>query len=366
MFRVTATAFAVVLILAGATHGVVQTIDAMVNSRVEQSIPPDVVNTDTASENLGETTGNLPLTAEARLIENGYPDSGASASTLLADPRLAETADPSEIGLAALSNSNYGPSSWLASGTAAETRQITFTADEIGESDGTTLTARSYFFLDGVLVLWHQAGSADLTDVAAEAAIRVEQTRQDDDQPTTVLTATITLTGQSDGTAILTAGGQLVPENAVLFDISDLVPQLGTVQLVVLPKLAIPYEYPASVGEVFTLKATVDGRITSPGSAGAAVVLGPSLDDITNLLSDVAGVDLGTTLVAVLNTYLKADLVPARPLTAANTSTTVTVDSSNSALTGWSGILCGSFGAEAMIGLALWAGCIGWSRRRGR
>ena len=366
MFRVIVTAFAAVMILPAATRGVVQTLDATVTARVEQMLPPDVVNTDTAYEQLGDTTGNLPLLADARLIEGGYPDSGAGASARLADPRLAQTADPAEIGLAAVANSHYGPSSWIASGSAGETRQIVFTAGEIGEPEGTALVARSYFFLDGVLVLWHQAGGIDLTDAAAEIAVRVEQTTTDDPQPVAVLAASMTLTGQPDGTAVLAAAGSLVPENAVLFDISDLVPQLGTVQLVVLPKLAIPYEYAARVGQAFTLEALVDARIDSPSRAGAAVVVGPSLEDITALLSDVAGADVGGPLAAILDTFIKAAPVPARPLTAAHASTTVTVAASTPTLATWPGTLCGLVGAEAMIGMALGAGCIGLARRRGR
>ncbi|HSW46395.1 MAG TPA: hypothetical protein VLM89_12575 [Phycisphaerae bacterium] len=363
MYRITASTLAAVLILAGVAHAVVQTIDATVSVRVEQTIPPDTVNTDTAFESLGETTGNLPLVAEARLLESGFPDSGSAASTRLADPRLSETPDPAEFGLAALANSLNGPSSWSASGIATETREVAFLADEIGASDGTGLRARSYFFLDGVMVLWHQGGGDDLTGAGAEVVVQVQQTRGDAD-PVVVLTAGMSLTGQPGGFAALQAGGALVPENVILLDISELVPQLGTVQLAILPKLAIPYEYDALVAESFTLKATADARISSPSEAGAAVVLGPSVEDIAGLLSDVAGADLGGILAEVLDIHLKSGLTAARPLTTDNPATRVTVTRQSRLLPGWP--LCGVMGAEAALGLTVFLGLVTFPRRSGR
>ena len=361
MFRVHAatTAFAVVLLLAASAYGVVQTIDATVTSQVEQKLSDQVINSDLAFENLGETTGNLPLLAEAKLTEPTDPDTGGAANSRLADPRATQDADPAEFGIAALANIASGQSSWTASSAADETRGIVFTAGEIGQDDNTDLLARSFFYLDGILVLWHQAGSTDLSGSSAEAVIRVEQTRGDG-PPVNVLTASMSLVGQANGIPTLTAGGVLTADNVILLDASALVPQLGTVQLAILPKLAIPYEYSARVGETFTLKASAEGRLQSSGRTGAAVILGPSVDEVVQLVSDVAGQDVGAALGQVLNNIIKASLTPARPLPADSVKTTVTVQTQSRLLPAG---LCGALGAESAAAFLLTASLVGLVRR---
>lgn len=344
-------------------QAVVQTIDATVTSSVEQTLPSGDVNTDFAYQDLGESTGNLPILAGARLMEGGYVNSGAGANSRMSDPRTATTSDPAELGIAVVSNSTNAPSTWSAVGTAVETRTITFTSGEIGAETGTALTARSFFFLDAVLVLWRQAGSTDLTGTAAEVSVRVDQTRGTE-QASAVLVSTMSLIGQADGTGTLVAGGSLVPENAVEIDVTDLVPSMSSVRLVVLPKLAIPYEYPATVGETFTLKASIDGRITSGTDAGAAVILGVSLEEVVGFLSDVAGQDLGQTLGQVLGVVIKDNPVPARPLTTDDASTTVTIDPQARLLPGWPGILCGTLGVESAMAVMIFAGFVGLTSTR--
>jgi len=350
--------------MAPAAQAVVDTIDATITSEVEQTLPSGEVNTDLAYESLGESTGNLPLLAEARLLEDGYPNSAAGATTRLADPRLAETSDPAEIGIAVISNSQGGPSSWTGFGSATETRSITFTASEIGAETGTALTARSYFFVDAILVLWRQAGSVDLAGAGAEVSLRVEQTRAGDAAAATVLTANLSLIGQTDGTGTLVAGGSLVPENAAQVDLTELVGSLGSVQVVLLPKVAIPYDYEAAVDENFTLRAVIDAHIRSATDTGAAVILGPSLEGVTGLISDVAGEDVGEAIGAVLGTVFAQNPAPARPLTAEDTSTKVTIDPRARLLPSWPAGFCGMLGVESLAGLALLAGVVSFGAVR--
>ena len=339
-------------------QAVVETIDATVTSQVEQTLPSGEINTDLVFESLGESTGNLPLSALAKLSDSGYPNSGAAASTRLADPRAVMASDPAELGIAVVSNSTNAPSSWSASGTATETREIVFTAQEIFAESGVNLTAYSYFYLDAVLVVWRQAGATDLTGTAAEISIRVDQSRAGSADANS-LSATVSLTGQADGTATLTTGGYLVPENVVQIDVSDLVPSMESVQVVILPKLAIPYEYPAAVDEIFKLTAKIDGRIQSQPDMGAAVLAGVSLDEVGNFISDVAGQDLGLILSQVLDLAVKENPVPARPLTTDDASTKVVVDPQARLIPWWPGTLCGTLGVESLAALAVFAGVVG-------
>ncbi len=345
-------------------RAVVETLDATITAEVEQTLPAGDVNTDLAFESLAESTSNLPLLAEARLFEDGYPNSAAGATARLADPRLAQTSDPAEIGIAVVSNSQGGPSSWNAFGSATETRSITFTASEIGAETGTALNARSFFFVDAILVLWRQAGSVDLTGTGAEISLRVEQTRAGAAAGTTVLTANLSYLGQADGTGTLVAGGSLVPENAAEVDLTDMVGSLGSVQVVLLPRLAIPYDYVAAVDENFTLRAFIDAHIESTTDTGAAVVLGPSVEGVTGLISDVAGEDVGEAIGQVLGTVFAQNPAPARPLTADDLSTKVTVDPRARGVAWWPGGLCGLLGVESLAGMALLAGFVSFGAVR--
>ena len=353
-----------VLLATAPADAAVQTLDATATAQVEQTLPSGQVNTDLAIQTLGESTGNLPLLAQARLTDAGVADSGCAVNTRLADPRAAQTSDPAELGIAVLSNSSTANSKWSAFGTAEETRTVAFTAAEMGSDTGTALAARSYFYLDGILVLWRQAGSVDLTGTTAQVTVRVDQTRSGSASPATVLTTGMSFVGQADGTGTLTTSGPLVPENTVQLDVTDLVTAMGTVQVVVLPTLAIPYDYAAAVDETFTIKATLDGRITSGPASGAAVLLGASAEDVVSLVTEVAGQDVGQTLGQVLGTVIKQSPAAARPLTADDLSTQVTVNPQARLLIGSSTNLCGTLGAESAAALACFAGLIGLGATR--
>jgi len=344
------------------SHAVVETIDATVAAEVREFLGPNVVNSDSAFEYLGETTGNLPLMVEVQLTQAETEDAGAGVKTTFADPRLTQLPDPNEFGIALVGFSEVENVSYSAVGRSSETRRVVFTAEEIGASEGTGLTARSYFFLDGLLVLWSEEGSTDLSGTTASVALNVKQLLPVDEQSMTVLEASLTLAGPLGGDVSLTAAGGLIAGNVIQLDISDLVSGLGSVYLAIIPELAIPYTYMAEVQEPFTLEARIEGQISNRPGTGAAVMLGVPLDELASLLDDVVGEGGSEDFEQVLQGLLSSGLVPAKPLPGGDGTTKVTVTDLTHLFPFGSGALCGMLGVEsaalslllaAMAGLAL-------------
>ncbi len=342
---------------------VVENIGATVTAEVQELVGGEVVNSDFAFEQLDLTTGNLPLIANAlfRRVEEGG-DSGATATTTFNDPRPSTTANPQEFGIAAAVFSQSAEAGFTGLSLATESREVTFRSDEIGEPDGTELRARSLFFVNGIIVLWGSPGQDDLTDAVADLALKVQQTRGEDGEPAEVLRASLSLDGRTDGGAVLTTEGGITTANVIVLPISDLVPQLGAVQLVIIPSLALPYEYSAEVGETFALDARIEGQVSVSPGAGAAVLVGVSLDELDELILDLLGTQ-GTALANALNTILNSGLVPTKPLPLGTGETQITV------LRGipWlPGNLCGMLGVESLaLLLAGGALCLGRHVRRG-
>ena len=94
-------AVAVMLIAAPPINAVVQTIDATVTAKVEEYGRTGLVNSDTAFEDLDDSTSNLPLIADVEFMHTDENEelAGASAITTFNDPRLSQTPDPNEFGI---------------------------------------------------------------------------------------------------------------------------------------------------------------------------------------------------------------------------------------------------------------------------
>lgn len=334
-----------VLIYCPSAWAVVESIGATATAEVEEEVGGTVVNSDFAFEELDSTTGNLPLIADVQLRKAGEAgDSGAAATTTFSDPRPATTPNPHEFGIAAVAFSQADDTSYTGLSVATESRAVTFLAEEIGESDGTALQARSYFFVDGLIVLWGKPGQDDLSGALAELSLKVEQTRGEAGEPAKVLGASLSLDGRTDSGAVLTTEGGITPANVIVLPISDLVPELGAVQLVLIPTLAIPYEYPAEVGEQFKLDARIEGYVSTPPGTGAAVLVGVSLAELSELIEELVG-EPGSKLANALDVILSSGLLPAKPLQSDTGETEITVLRGIPLLPG---NVCGMLGIESL------------------
>jgi hypothetical protein len=309
---------AVFLMVASAGYGAVSTIDATVLARIEEYVGTELTNSDEAFEDLDNSTGNLPLVAEVDFIHTGADgeNAGTSATTTFNDPRLSQgwNPDPNEFGIDVSGFSQEPDISYVSICNSTETREITFTANEIGVPAGSEIAVRSFFFVDGLLVLWSKLDHVDLSGTTAEFWLTVTQVGPEDTEGTIVLQASLTLTGQSDGTVVLSTSGALTPENVSNQDLSSVVSEMGPMHMVTVPDTAIPYLYSAKVGEGFTLKAEIESKIQTQPGTGAAVALGVPLLELVGLVTDVTGSDAGTLFEEVLEDALKFGPRPAKPL----------------------------------------------------
>ena len=117
---------------------------------------------------------------------------------------------------------------------------------------------------------------------------------------------------------------------------------------------AIPYVYPADVGEEFELRAEIEGRINNQFETGASVLLGVPFQELVNLVNDVTGENIGDSFEGALITTIASSPAPLKPLVGDGQTTVTVVDPRvNRLLSG-----CGAVGIElavlpALFGIAL-------------
>ncbi len=334
---------AVMILMATPSHAVVTAVDAQASGEVREIIDGSVANTDFAFEDLGETTNNFPLTVLASLQrfetvdEEEIEVSGAQASTTVNDPRLAIDPDPDELGIDLAAFSRVEGVAYDGTCQAIETRDVTLTEDDTNATNGTAVIGSSTFFLDGVLFVWAESGGTDLSGTTSEIAVQVSRLPTGQD-PQVVLSTTISLEGQSDGSVVLSATGDVQPQNVVLVDLSNTIPGLGAIHMLLIPNLLIPYAYDATVGEPFQLVAQVDAAIANEPGSGASAVLGLPLDELARLIDEVVPEDVEEMVGEALNEAIENAPEPEVIL---DGDTTLTP------------ICCGLFGFEAAMMLTL-------------
>lgn len=354
-FRSLWLSLSVVLAAGPVAQAVVLDIQANVTAEVQELVGGSVVNSDYAFDELDLTTHNLPFVAEAKL----WPPSAAQASAPIdvaavstsrfSDPRIDQTQSPNEFALSTIGFSSSEVSSVTGHALAVETRQIVFEAEDVGLAADTPVTARSHFFLDGIMVLLAAPGQSGLAGAKTEIRLRITQTRADESSAV-VFETTVMLTGNADGTATLTASGALLPDNATTFGLNGVGGTEGTFQAAVLADLAIPYEYPANIGETFELRAEVETRFEAPPGAGGAVILGDQLNQLVSVLQNAIGADVVANFAAGLTAGLSGISLPLKPLVATEQDTILEpVADSARGLSFLSSSGCGLLGAESAL-----------------
>lgn len=365
VFRTIVLLMGVVLMAGSVAQAVVLDIQATVTAEVQELHGGSIFNSDRAFDELDVTQHNLPLIAEARLLP---PDAAQTATVTdvavvatarFSDPRMNQDAAPNEFALSTIGYSNSESSNVKGLSLAVEKRQIVFQADEVGIAADTPVTARSHFFLDGIMILIARPGVSGLAGARTELDIKVKQTRTGETTTTaTVLEATVVLTGNSDGTATVTVNGALVAGDVFTFGLSGEPNTGGTFQAAVLSNLAIPYEYPANIGETFDLQAEITARLESAPGTGGAVILGDQINQLISVLQSVMGADVISGIATDIATGLTGAALPDITIVAAEQDTILEVAAENGLGIPFLSANCGLMGVEsAMIaaGVAMMA-----------
>jgi hypothetical protein len=365
------------------SQAVVEEIDATVTAEVEEYLDNVLVNSDSVFEELNESTGNLPLVASAGFAResleevtgeanspsskgaptvNAQQSSGGeqiaagAVTTTFSDPRTSGSADPDAFGISAVVVSDEPAVTYTALSAATETRRIIFTAEEIGSADGSELNAGSEFFIDGLLIVFGDFTSGSSGETMAEVTLSVEQMQgsagESESSGESRLNAGITLTASPDGTASFSTSGAIEPGNVAFIDGSDFVEQVDSLFAVSIPNSAIPYEYPAVVGEGFVLKAAIEAYAQNGPDTGAVVLMGVPIEDVVSVIEEVTGEEVSQEFQAGLEFLLgDPNNAPLKPLTPTGKGTEIEVV--RRPLLGFLLPGCGAMGAECLMAVGL-------------
>jgi hypothetical protein len=132
-------------------------------------------------------------------------------------------------------------------------------------------------------------------------------------------------------------------------DLTGDIPDFGPTHLVIIQNTAIPYVYPATVGETFSLTASIEGNVENQPGTGGSIELGVPLVELIGLINDVTGGGVGDLFGDILDQAKGNAGDPLRPLTPSGQGTQVTVVSTPILGGLIPAGLCGMLGIESLL-----------------
>ncbi len=283
-------------------------------------------------------TCELPLQVVARLISE-FPDEAAGmAAAQFADPTELDQPNPEEFAINLTLNSISANIRYTGEATSQEVRAVLFSEADLGQPAGTSVPLVGRLFLDGALVVFSVTPDRDLTGAYVRLRVTVvkQVTGQEDE---TVFSGSVELNGGPGGTATTASSGQFPTAAAVLSDLSALPDEFEALHLLVLPDLAIDYDYQATVGEKFTLQATVEVEAANLADAvGVVALIGTPTDTFTEVITLTQGQEVAAKLLSAIQK--ERDQPTGQPAFPDQTTFAPPLFG-----------LCGTFGLEAAVGL---------------
>jgi hypothetical protein len=265
-------------------------------------------DTDRATESYPETSAELPIQVVARLASSGSIDgveleeAAAAVAAQFADPRTVTSPNPEEFAINLALNSVSEDICYQAQALSRETRGVQYAAGELGllTGEGDTVELIGRLYLDGALTLLAVDASKDLT--GAYVTLSVTVVMQTEGQGSeTVFSGEVTLSGGADGTASVAAEGSFPTGRLILTNLGIISSEFAAFHALIIPNITIDYPYTVTVGEEFTLEATV--KVTAanlPDQCGAAAVLGTPTDTLTQVIGLTQGDAVASKTVTAL------------------------------------------------------------------
>lgn len=298
-----------------------------------------------------------PLPVQRALRElNLEAVTAAAVAAQFADPTTFASGNPAEFALSIALNSLEEDVNYVGEATLVETRAIVHNFGELGLAPvGTSARATGRLYLDGAFAVFGDTHVGDLTGAEIVFDVQIEK-EQDGQASETVFQGAYRVTGQPNRDVSITATGRMPTSGVFDLNLAGFDARLGVLRVFVFPRIALNYNYTATVGTPFRLKATVTARLTNqPGGAGVVAIVGLPLEAVMQVLEGALDRDGAARVVNAIEAERGAPqgapafepptpLFPALPL-------------------------CGVLGLELLAGLALlggWRGATGWHRGKTR
>lgn len=274
-------------------------------------------DTDRATESFPGTAAALPLQVVARLASVLTGEEAAAAvAAQFADPTELSQANPEEFAINLALNSISPNIRYEAQAISRETRDVLFSAGELGlfSSTGDTEELIGRLFLDGAMTIMAVDPDADLTGAFVRLRVTVVRSVAGEaDQ--TVFTGTLELSGATGGNATVVAEGSFPTDDLVLTDLSLISDDFAAFAVLIIPSITIEYTYTAIVGQPLTLQATVEVEAANVADeTGVAAIIGAPTDTLAEVIGLTQGeLVAGKTLTALENERESPSGAPAFP-----------------------------------------------------
>lgn len=266
-------------------------------------------DTDRASDSFPGTAAELPLQVVARLVSSGFingdggEEAAAAVAAQFADPTESLLANPEEFAINLALNSVSSNIFYQGRAISQETRGVLFSPGELfwfpNEGDTANLTGR--LFLDGALTLIAVDPSKDLTGAHVRLRVTVVQSAEGQESQT-VFTGAVELRGATGGNATLVAEGSFPTTRLIRTDLSIISPDFAAFHVLIIPNITIDYTYSATVGQAFTLVATVQVDAANvAGESGVAAIIGTPTDTLTQVIGLTQGSAVAAKTVAAIS-----------------------------------------------------------------
>ncbi len=339
MIRRMALASCMTALAGAAARGEITEFCGYVRAFVQEYRLESPGDSEDVSESFPDTSSELPLQVVARLLPAAQ-DAAACVGSQFADPTELQQPNPEEfaINLALLSESPE--IRYSSTALSKERREVLFTTEDFPAlASGATVSLVGQLYLDGALAVFSTTRERSL--LGAQVTLNVLVKRQASGQSAEVVfSGSLTLEGGASGEVTQSASGDFPTDTVIRTDLASFVDDFALFEVLILPRMTIPYEYSAAIDEPFTLQASVEiDAANLPDGVGVLAILGTPVDEIRQVLATVQSEDGVSKTINALAVERSAPTgAPAFP----------------TARTLWPA--CGLFGVESLAGVALLAG----------
>lgn len=300
------------------------------------------------SQSLTHPSDPLPLQVVSLITSEDseqFP-SAAAAAAQFADPTELNSVNPEEFAINMTLNSVSPDITFRATALSQETRGVVFASGELGRryTTGTVANLSGRLFLDGALTIIAADASRDLTGAFVTLRVTVDKISSTGEER--VLDGSLELRGAAGGDSTVNVAGDFPTRGLLLTNLGILSSDFGSFRVLILPNIQVPYEYAATVGEPFELRATISvDAETIADNVGVAAVLGTPAATLSQVINLTNGSDAAAKFVDQISKEREnptGDPVFDEPAVG----------------------VCGLFGIEGLVGLAALAGMKRSRRRR--